>query len=184
MLALFLRAADPLLGAALLLDAAALSLLGVVTPSLGAVVLPPWRDGALPWRGGLIVGGAVALLLRAADPLLGAALLLDAEALSILGAVALSLGAVVLPPWRDGALPCLGGLLSTAPWPSSWTGRRTHRRPRPCPSRRRRTVSRVHLLDRATAVAEAVSAPLAAARRAMPPSSWTGRRRQRIRKLM
>ena len=49
MLALFLRAADPLLGAALLLDAAALSLLGAVALSLGALVAPPWRGGALPW---------------------------------------------------------------------------------------------------------------------------------------
>ena len=43
---------------------------------------------------------------------------------------------------------------------------------------------RVHLLDGATAVAEAVAVPLAVARRVMTPSSsWMGWRRQRPRAL-
>ena len=44
----------------------------------------------------LFLCGMLALFMRAADPLLGTALLLGAVALSLLGAVALSLGAVVI----------------------------------------------------------------------------------------
>ena len=80
--ALFLRAVDPLLGEALLLDAAA--------HSLGGAAFPPWRGHSLLGAAAhflsvaaLFLCGMVALFLCAADPLLAPVLLLDAAVLDL-----------------------------------------------------------------------------------------------------
>ena len=105
----------PGMAALFLCGVVALFLLGGSPPRRGA---PPRCGSALSWRVGvsslarrrslhgavalflsvkaLFICGMLAFFMRAADPLLGAALLLGAVALSLLGAVALSLGAVVI----------------------------------------------------------------------------------------
>ena len=114
--------------------------------------------------------GMLALFTRAADPLLGAALLLNAAALSLLGTVALSLGSVVLPPWCNSALPWPGDLLSGARWPR-FCARKIAAVPLKAVVH---SAKRVHLLDGARAMAEAVAVPLAAARRAIAVRSGRG----------
>ena len=111
----------------------------------------------------LFLYGMLALFTRVADPLLGAALLLNAAALSLLGTVALSLGSVVLPPWCNGALPWPGDLLSAARWPPfcAWQIAAV---PLKAVAH---SAKRVHLLDEVRAMAEAVAVPLVAARRAI-----------------
>ena len=85
------------------------SLLGAANPLLGAAAL--FLSVAV-----LFLCGVVALFLRAADPLLGEALLLDAAAHS--------LGAAAFPPWRGNA-PSSARRRSSSSWRRSSARRRS-----------------------------------------------------------